>query len=409
MVIRGWLDGRPITLSLKRGALTVALDAQTVLVLDRNGRLWSLFTQEHHFRRGLNGNILAKWTHKGKRQRRHLWPSECDLVIRHVSFINLQLNHRLMLQAGSPDKATESREAAYAIRQVLERAAAYDIPVTHADVDQYHQVYKPIGILPPDQYLALVVQATEGCSFNSCTFCTFYRDRPFRIRSIQELRSHITAARAFLGDSIHMRRGVFLADANALVVPQKQLVAMFETVNQELGGQQDIFAFLDGFSGQKKSAEDYAALAQRGLRRVYVGLESGHDPLLRWVHKPGKAADAVSAVRRMKAGGLSVGVIVMLGLGGSRYAEGHIRDTIKAVNEMALNRGDLLYFSEFIPHTTSYETHLDAPDLYPLPRQKMQAQREAIVAGLRFAPAQPNMKQADRPKIATYNIREFIY
>jgi len=38
---------------------------------------------------------------------------------------------------------------------------------------------KPVGILPPDQYMAVVLQAAEGCAFNTCTFCDFYRDRSF--------------------------------------------------------------------------------------------------------------------------------------------------------------------------------------------------------------------------------------
>jgi hypothetical protein len=68
---------------------------------------------------------------------------------------------------------------------------------------------------------------------------------------------------------------------------------------------------------------------------------------------------------------------------------------------MELGQGDLLYFSEFIPYGTPYETQIDAPDLWPLSRTKMQAQRQAIVAGLRFS--------ARRPQIATYDIREFVY
>ena len=48
---------------------------------------------------------------------------------------------------------------------------------------------RTIPILPPDQYLALVVQATEGCSWNKCTFCAFYKDRPFHIKHEAELRS----------------------------------------------------------------------------------------------------------------------------------------------------------------------------------------------------------------------------
>lgn len=401
MVVRGWLDGQPITLSLKRGALTVALDERTVLVLDRMGRLWSFFVEGHHFRRGLNGSILAKWTYQGVRQRRRLVRSECDLIVRRASLILQQLRDQLTLASTPPNKTPTATDLARDINELLSRGAAFDVEAARADVDHYHQVYKPIGILPPDQYLACVLQVTEGCSFNTCTFCTFYKDRPFRIKSPQELQMHIANVRTYLGESIRMRRGVFLADANALVVPQSQLVRLLKVVNEELGKPQEIFAFLDGFSGQKKSIEDYAGLAERGLRRVYVGLESGHDPLLNWVQKPGRAADAVAAVRQMKAGAVNAGVIVMLGLGGERYAKGHVRDTIEALNQMELGRGDLLYFSEFIPYGTSYQAHAEGPDLWPLSRPQMKAQREAIASGLRFGD--------ERPKIATYDIREFVY
>jgi radical SAM superfamily enzyme YgiQ (UPF0313 family) len=311
------------------------------------------------------------------------------------------LRDRLTLETTPADRSQAAPEVAYEILKILARAADFDVQAAHADVDHYHQVYKPIGILPPDQYMALVLQVTEGCSFNTCTFCSFYKERPFRIKSPQELRAHIAAVRAYLDDSILMRKGVFVADANALVVPQRQMAELLEVVAEEMGEPQEIFAFLDGFSGQKKAAEDYAALAERGLRRVYVGLESGHDPLLAWVRKPGRAADAVAAVRQMKAGGVSVGVIVLLGIGGKRFAKGHIRDTIAAVNQMELGSGDLLYFSEFIPAGTPYETHIAAPELSPLSRSQMQAQREAIISGLRL--------DERRPQIATYDIREFVY
>lgn len=401
MVLRGWLEGQPITLSLKRGALTVALNEGMVLAFDRAGRLWSFYVAGHHFRRGLNGSVLAKWTRpeysrradKGARQRSHVWRSEADLVVQRASLIAQTLRDRLKLET-----------TAQMVRQVektLIRAAAFDAEAARADVDHYHRVYKPIGILPPDHYLALVLQVTEGCSFNTCTFCSFYKGRPFRVKSPQELRAHIAAVRAYLGDSISMRRGVFLADANALVVPQRQMVTLLDVVREELGETQEVFAFLDGFSGQKKSADDYAALAKRGLRRVYIGLESGHDPLLTWLRKPGRAADAVAAAQQMKAGGVSAGVIVLLGVGGERYAEEHVRDTIESVKQMGLGRGDLLYFSEFIPHGTPYETQVDAPDLQPLSQPQMQAQRKAILAGLHF--------KDERPQIATYDIREFVY
>lgn len=94
-----------------------------------------------------------------------------------------------------------------------------------------------------------------------------------------------------------------------LLLPLMEIVHQVYDVD-ELGG---IYAFLDGFSGQKKSPADYAKLAERGLKRVYVGMESGNETLLQFLKKPGKPADAIKAARAMKAGGVTVGVIVLIG------------------------------------------------------------------------------------------------
>lgn len=404
MVLRGWVDQQPVTLSLKPGALTVAWAETTVVVIDRAGRLWSYYSHGHHFRRGLNGKILSKWSHSGTRQRRILQESEANLVVQRAADIMRTLDQRLVISAPQVGLGSSAVGAEDTVRDIVRRASAFDAAAARADAGRFHSVYKPIGILPPDQYMALVVQMTEGCSFNSCTFCSFYKGRPFHIKSPQELRSHVMAALAFLGDSIHIRTGVFLADANALAVPQSQLLELLDTLTETLGEKHTMFAFVDGFSGQKKTAQDYAALSRCGLQRVYVGLESGHDPLLAAVKKPGQAADVVSAVRQMKSGGLNVGVIVMVGLGGQQYAEGHVRDTIHILNKMDLGQGDLLYFSEFIPSGVPFrspDVEESIPEPQMLPHTELKAQREAIIAGLRFT--------GRGPKIATYDIREFLY
>ncbi len=77
-------------------------------------------------------------------------------------------------------------------------------------------------------------------------------------------------------------------------------------------------------------------------------MESGHDPLLGWLNKPGDATDVLDAVRTLKAAGLNVSVIVMLGVGGDRYAAGHVADTVALLNAMPLAGGDLIYFSDFV-------------------------------------------------------------
>ena len=396
---------RIVTLNVQPGSLTAALDEQTVLTYDRAGRLWSAFFHGCTFRRGLDGGVLGKWTERGQRGRRRLSHSEASLVVDGSAALMSSLADGVMFD--TPPHVVQE------IMILLHRAMRFTAPVARADADHFLRVYRPLGILPPDQYLALVLQMTEGCSFNTCTFCTFYRDRAFRIKSPDEFRTHILAIRDYLGDSVMLRRGIFLADANALVIPQRQLVPLLQVLREEQvelkdlrGFQPDapipLFAFLDGFSGSKKTADDYAELAAHGLVRIYIGLESGHDPLLSWLHKPGRAADAVKAVQAIKAGGVKVCVIVLLGAGGTHFAEGHVRDTIDVVNAMALGAGDLIYFSDFVSLPGQpYGQIAEYDAVEPLTVDQMRGQRRAIESGLKFT--------GTPPKLAAYDIREFVY
>jgi hypothetical protein len=403
MIVAGNWDNRPVTISVKSNCLTISLDGPydaDVFSYDFAGRLWTAFFDRISYRRGLDGKMIAKWrADDGQRRRRWLAREEALSVEIHarqlVKELVLGLDSGLVrLQSALPESG----------RTALTAALAFDTERSEADAAAYHRVYKPVGILPPDQYMAVVLQATEGCSFNTCSFCSFYKDRPFLIKPPDVFRAHALAVREFLGAGLSLRRTLFLGDANALVVPMARLLPLLGVVHEvydvaALGG---IYAFLDGFSGDKKSVGDYRALAAQGLKRVYIGLESGSADLLTFLHKPGKPADAVQAVRAMKASGVAVGVIVLLGAGGHLYADAHVRDTITAINAMRLDEEDIVYFSELIAgDDLPYAQDAERTGLLPLSPQELILQGEAIEAGLRF--------NAGMPKISRYDIREFIY
>lgn len=404
MVTVGTWNDQPLVISLKPGCMTISIgepDNAQVLSFDRAGRLWTAYINSISYRRGLDGRIVAKWRSGYGRQRRWLTPQEAAKLESqiHANIVALWGD----LETGQARlKSPLPPEAASALQQIVD----FDPAAARENAAQYQRVYKPIGILPPDQYMAVVVQITEGCSFNSCTFCDFYKDRLFHIKGPDELRMHALAVRDLLGQGLSLRRSVFLADANALVTPMHRLVPQIDVVREVLDVERigGLYAFLDGFSGEKKSAEDYALLRERGLRRVYLGLESGNEVLLQFLKKPGSPQQAVNAVRAMKEGGLAVGVIVLLGAGGQAYAEGHVADTIQVVSEMGLNADDILYFSELIENEDLAYTR-DAFDagLSPLSDEERNEQSHRIRAGLRFSSA------GGAPRISRYDIREFVY
>ncbi len=405
MVILGKWQHQSLTLSIKPNAITVSLDGEEgprVLSYDRHGRLWTAMLHQVSYRRGLDGKVVAKWiSQNGQRGRRWLRPEEANALLIEASDI---VNH--LITAIQNNKIQLSEGLTEHDLLLLSKAASYHSDGAAVDADEYHKVYKPVGILPPDQYMAVVLQLTEGCAFNTCTFCTFYRDRPFRIKNPQEFRSHIQKVKHFLAEGLNLRRTIFLGDANALVTPMPQLTVLLDEVHQvfdveKLGG---MYAFLDGFSGEKKNREDYAKLAKLGLKRVYIGLESGDPHLLRLLRKPGDPTDAISAVRAMKAAGVAVGLIVLLGAGGHEFEQSHIRETTRVLNQMPLDADDLIYFSELIesegmPYVQSaFQEHWR-----PLTSAERIQQGEKIEEGLQFS------EEGGTPHISRYDIREFVY
>ena len=335
-------------------------------------------------------------------------------------------------------------DAPPAVRASLARAGRWDWAALQADAQRFASLYTPVGILPPDQYMALVLQATHGCSHNACTFCDFFQDIPFRIKSPDQFRSHLAGVLDFFGPALAMRRSIFLADANALVIPMARLLALLDVLGEgretrEIGktgadgeargrdgdasvisspisGHRSLLtdhrlpsslplhAFIDAFHVERKAPADWQELRGRGLQRVTIGMESGHDPLLRWLNKPGSAGDVLDAVTTLKGAGVAVSVIVMVGAGGLRYDAGHVADTVALLNAMPLDGDDLIYLSPFQEHPGSvYAVAAVAAGVEPLPQSAVQDQAAAIQGG--YTPPKPG----DAPRFAPYHIDEFVY
>lgn len=398
MVINGRLDNKPITISVVKTHTTISVghpETAKVYSFDKAGRLWSAFINGTSYRRSMNGSIMAKSRDSdGRRLRDWLSPVEARRTersaIKTISGLSTALESQSIMWHTPPPP-----DLAALLRQITE----FDLS---ADIDNFNTIYRPIGILPPDCYLSLVLQLTEGCSFNTCTFCTFYKDQPFRIKSQVEFEDHCKRVKRYFAAGASLRRGIFLGDANALVLPMNMLVTHLETIErvfqiEQAGG---LFSFLDGFSGEKKSIDDYKRLAQYGLSHVYIGLESGSQDLLRFLNKPGTAQDSIAAVNTMKHANVNVGIIVLLGAGGKQFYDQHISETIDAIRKMELSAKDIVYFSELV--TTVDMPYAKISESDPLSLNEILKQGETIREGITSAFPNP-------PKISRYDIREFIY
>ena len=364
--------------------------------LDPEGRLRRAFfpsTERRgvHFLRGLDGRLLRKDLGEGVGSA----PTERRAVFERV--------HAIAQEALASHPSDKDRARGETPRAALEAAAAWTAEKLEGESARFLSAYRPLGILPPDRYGSLILQATEGCSWNRCTFCALYRGRHHRAKTLEEFRGHVASVKRFLGRSLASRRGVFLSEANALSVPLDTLRAMVRIIEAEVPVPRPLAAFSDVFTEQPRSVEALRPLAELGLARVYVGLESGDEAVLRFLAKPAESEEALRFVANLKAAGIAVGVIVLVGAGGDRFP-GHVPETVRLVSRMPLDDRDLVYVSPLVEEPgADWARRAAKEEVRALSDAEMATQENALRRGL-FAALGTH-----RPRVSRYDVRSFIY
>jgi radical SAM superfamily enzyme YgiQ (UPF0313 family) len=181
---------------------------------------------------------------------------------------------------------------------------------------------------PPSEADSLILQATLGCSYNRCTFCGMYRDKPFRIRPIDELRREIRWARDRLGDV----RKVFLGDGDALIAKTSFLQAILEELREAFPRLRRVSIYASPQSIQVRSIEEMASLRKAGLTLYYLGIESGDDEVLTLLNKGVDSDEMIACGRKVNEAGVRLSTMILLGAGGRRLSLRHAENSARVVN-----------------------------------------------------------------------------
>ncbi len=408
---------------LKDTGLDISLPDGLALHYDREGRLTRAATPNIQWRRGLSHRTV--WLRKrsglegGGLETRLLTPDLSDRIADETSvraqevLAAWQVRSRPLIKyEGEPARAAELLD------RRLSRAAAFDAQAARIDHERFAAVYGDIPILPPDQYRALVLLATGGCAYNRCTFCGFYRDSAFRRRTVDEFRTHASEAVAYHGQDAAVRRGIFLGQANALTGPRSWRKEILRVANEKwnlLASRDDlakrrcvreteISSFIDAFTGRGMDADEFRELRSLNLRRLYLGVETGDPQLLEWLRKPATIAAMIETVHAAKQGGVSIGIILLVGAGGEAHFESHVRETAGLLRAMRLGKGDYVYLSPMTEAAGAEYSALAAEaGIEPLSAARMAEQTSRLKAVFLDVP------RNRRPYIAHYEVAQFVY
>ncbi len=173
---------------------------------------------------------------------------------------------------------------------------------------------------PPSEADALILQATLGCSWNRCTYCAMYRDKPFRVRPLAESLKDLAGAAAQIGPRV---RKLFVADGDALILPMDHWEALLIAARRLFPNLERVSCYAQACNVLEKGDAELAQLRAWGLRRLYIGPESGDPDTLKRIGKNTTFEDFVLAAERARAAGLEQSVIFLLGAGGVERSREH--------------------------------------------------------------------------------------
>jgi len=175
---------------------------------------------------------------------------------------------------------------------------------------------------PPSEANSYILQATLGCSWNHCTYCDMYRDKPFRVRPLEETLADLAEAGRRYGDRIDK---VFVADGDALVLDVDTWTTLLEAVHARFPRLRRISAYATARNLLEKTPAELQRLRELGLTLLYIGPESGDDVTLKRIAKGANAAEHVEAARKAHAAGMKLSAIFLLGAGGTERSEEHAK------------------------------------------------------------------------------------
>ena len=189
--------------------------------------------------------------------------------------------------------------------------------------------YEGIVYRPPSEASSLIIQLTIGCARNTCTFCSMYKDKKFRVRDLEEVIEDLEEAAKLYGNRV---RRVFLADGDALIVKTADLLFIFDKIKNLFPNLERITMYGAPKDVLGKSDDELKALHDAGLAMVYIGAESGDEQVLIDVKKGATAEEIKEAGLKLKKAGIKISMTLISGLGGKDRLYEHAYNSAKVIS-----------------------------------------------------------------------------
>ena len=195
---------------------------------------------------------------------------------------------------------------------------------------------------PPMERSSYMLPVAVGCSYNRCTFCTLFKHLRYRPLPIEQVEQELKRVSAAGGNPVQ----IFLGDGNAFGMETDHLLHILELIHRYFPGCRMVNMDATVTNISQKSDEELRLLYDQGVRRLYLGIESGLDDVLSFTKKDHNLQQAYCQIERMKNAGMIFNAHIMTGIAGAGRGTENAQQTALFFNRTQPER--IINFSLFL-------------------------------------------------------------
>ncbi|HAE42763.1 MAG TPA: radical SAM protein [Clostridiales bacterium] len=232
---------------------------------------------------------------------------------------------------------------------------------------EYYSGFEIGPIRPPSEAQSLLLRITRNCPWNKCRFCRLYKNESFSVRPTEHVLRDISTLKRFIDEleqaekislsekrivmqrlseqdylacqsaemwRMNGKKSVFLQDANSMIIKSDDMVTILNALRENFPDIERITTYARSHTIARIKDEDLKRIADAGLNRIHIGMESACDKILDLVEKGVDKATHITAGKKVKQAGIELSEYFMPGLGGNEYWRENAIDTADALNQI---------------------------------------------------------------------------
>jgi len=188
-----------------------------------------------------------------------------------------------------------------------------------------------------------LIQITQGCTHNSCKFCTMYKGVPFSMQPMEWLEEDLQELQA----TVPHAKTIQLLSANPLALSFDRLMPRLELIRKYLPELEHMYASTRITDIKNKTVEQLRRLKEIGVNEISLGVESGDDWTLQRINKGYTSQDILEQCHKLEEAGIQYWVTFLNGVAGREHSHDHAVNSAKVFNQckpMLVGTGGLTLF-----------------------------------------------------------------